>query len=130
MPHITIEYSANVADLTDIQALVEAVHASAVASAIAPADWIRTRATSVEHFVIADGKPENTFVAVVVRLAPGRSIAERKRLVDDLFDSVNGHFDSAGRAMIISVECQDIDSDLRRSTNDLLPPLPPTPSTG
>jgi 5-carboxymethyl-2-hydroxymuconate isomerase len=124
MPHITIEYSANVADLTDIQALVDAVHARAIASGIAPAAWMRTRATCVEHYAIGDAKPENTFVAVVARLAPGRSTAEKKRLVTELFDAVDTHFSDDDRSMIISVECQEIDAELRMSKNDLLPPLP------
>ena len=44
MPHVIIEYSANVADHHDIDALVGVVHDAVVANGIGPHGGVRTRA--------------------------------------------------------------------------------------
>ena len=68
MPHLTIEYSANVADHVDIDRLVGALHDAALATGVAALDALRTRAVRREHYAIADRHPDNAFVAVTARL--------------------------------------------------------------
>jgi 5-carboxymethyl-2-hydroxymuconate isomerase len=80
MPHIIAEYSANLEDRLDVQALVDDLHRAAVESSIAEIAGIRTRAVPREHFRVADGKPENGFVHIVARLRIGRPEEKRKAL--------------------------------------------------
>lgn len=80
MPHIIAEYSANLEDRLDVQALVDDLHRAAVDSAIAEIVGIRTRAVAREHFRVADGRPENGFVHIVARLRIGRPEEKRKAL--------------------------------------------------
>ncbi|MFN3659131.1 MAG: 5-carboxymethyl-2-hydroxymuconate Delta-isomerase [Pseudolabrys sp.] len=80
MPHIIIEYSANLEDRLDVAALVADLHQAAVDSAVADLAGIRTRAARREHFRVADGKPENGFVHIVARLRVGRSEEQRRKL--------------------------------------------------
>ena len=80
MPHIIAEYSANLEDRLDVQALVDDLHRAAVDSAIAEIVGIRTRAVPREYFCVADGKPENGFVHIVARLRIGRPEEKRKAL--------------------------------------------------
>ncbi len=121
MPHVTIEYSANVADVADIDALVQALHEAALATGVASLDALRTRAVAREHFAIADGEPDNMFVAVTARLAAGRGPAERRVLLDALMAALDGELGDAQRTMMLSVEYQEIDPDSRVNKNNLRP---------
>ena len=121
MPHVTIEHSANVADVADIDALVQALHEAALATGVASLDALRTRAVAREHFAIADGEPDNMFVAVTARLAAGRGPAERRVLLDALMAALDGELGDAQRTMMLSVEYQEIDPDSRVNKNNLRP---------
>ena len=50
MPHVIIEYSANVAEHHDIDELVEVVHDAVVANGIGPHGGVRTRAIVRDHY--------------------------------------------------------------------------------
>jgi 5-carboxymethyl-2-hydroxymuconate isomerase len=80
MPHIIAEYSANLEDGLDVQALVDDLHQAAIESEVAELVGIRTRAVRREHFRVADGKPTNGFVHITARLRIGRSEEQRTRL--------------------------------------------------
>ena len=54
---------ANLAELTDIDALVAAVHQAALDDGLPALDALRTRAAPREHYRIADGDPAYGFVA-------------------------------------------------------------------
>jgi 5-carboxymethyl-2-hydroxymuconate isomerase len=121
MPHVIIEYSANVASGggggVDIEALVRSVHRAALATGIAPMDGLRTRAVGRDHYAIADEHPDNGFVAVVARLGAGRSHADKRALVGALMDAVVEAAGDARHDLMFSVEYQDIDPDFRLNTN-------------
>ena len=82
MPHIIIEYSANLAELTDIDALVATVHAAALDDGLPALDALRTRAVAREHYRIADGDPAYGFVAVTARIGPRPRAAGRRAVPD------------------------------------------------
>lgn len=123
MPHLTIEYSANVAIATggpvDIDALVGAMHEAALATGTAPLDALRTRAVAREHYAIADRQPDNMFIAVTARLGAGRSLDERKHFVAALATALDEFLGDAQRTMMLSVECQEIDPDVRINKNNV-----------
>ena len=72
MPHIIAEYSANLEDRLDVQALIDDLHQAAVDSGVAELVAIRTRAERREYFRVADGNPANGFVHITARLRIGR----------------------------------------------------------
>lgn len=74
MPHIVIEYSANLEDEVRPMRLVEALHAAALETGVFPLAGLRTRAARREHYLVADGDPENAFVAVSVRIGEGATL--------------------------------------------------------
>ena len=80
MPHITIEYSANLKDQIDVLKLVETVHQAALRTGVFEVAAVRTRAAGRDLYAIADGHRDNAFVAINVRVAPGRPAETRKRL--------------------------------------------------
>jgi 5-carboxymethyl-2-hydroxymuconate isomerase len=121
MPHLIIEYSANVAGHVDIDGLVGALHDAALASGIADLDALRTRAVPRDHYAVADRHPDNAFVAVTARLGAGRSLDDQQRLLGTLIDTLDQTLGAAGDTMMLSVEYQEIDPTRRINRNHLRP---------
>ncbi|MFC5522141.1 5-carboxymethyl-2-hydroxymuconate Delta-isomerase [Polaromonas jejuensis] len=87
MPHIQIEYTANLEGAVVGGGLVEAIHQAAVDSGIFPVWGIRTVARAVSHYRVGNGDTGNGFVQVGVRIAPGRNLALRQRIAQELFSA-------------------------------------------
>ncbi len=119
MPHITIEYSANLADHHDVQSLVNAVHEAALQHGLPPLDGLRTRATGRDQYRIADGDPLNAFVAIAVRIGPGRDAAAKSSFIETLLDAAEAHVGAEPSELAIawSIELNEIDPDLRINRN-------------
>lgn len=87
MPHITIDYTANLAADVAESGLVQALHQAAIGTGAFPLWGIRTLAQPVHDYRVAGGQAANGFIKVVVRIAPGRDLATRKRITQTLFDA-------------------------------------------
>lgn len=119
MPHIIAEYSANLEDSLDVQALVDDLHQAAIAAQVAELAGIRSRAARRAHFRVADGNPANGFVHIVARLRVGRSEEQRKRLGQLLFDAADKRLADVYKKHPIglTVEIHEIDHlTFRRNT--------------
>ena len=110
MPHVIVEYSANLDSRVDIPGLLRVVHEAVMATGIADLGALRTRAARRERYVIADGDPANAFVAVMLRLAHGRDDATRERVAQSVFDAACAYLaeDYARNPLAISLELQEI----------------------
>lgn len=119
MAHITIEYSANLADHHDIETLVDAVHGAAAAHGLAPLDGLRTRAVARTHYRIADGDPGNAFVAIAVRVGPGRDPSARRTFLEAILDAAEAQIAATASPLAVawSAELTEIDADLRINRN-------------
>lgn len=115
MPHQIIEYSGNLDSDLDIEELVRVLHETAVGIDFLPTGGIRTRAARREHFLIADGHPDNSFINVTLRIAKGRTPEERKSAGQILFAALQHFVDSVydSRPMALSFEIQEIDPESR-----------------
>jgi 5-carboxymethyl-2-hydroxymuconate isomerase len=121
MPHVIVEYSANIeADLTP-QRLVEDIHAAAVGAGIAEPVAIRTRLMRRDVFRVGDGSPENAFVHIDIRGRKGRSLEQKKTMVQVIYDQANKTLDHVfkARPLALTVEFHEIDSDTRLLRNGL-----------
>jgi 5-carboxymethyl-2-hydroxymuconate isomerase len=119
VPHIIVEYSANIAQSVTVSALLQAVHAAALATGLAPLDALRTRGEERADYVIADGHPDNAFVAIVARLGPGRTPEEKHGLVNALVAAANNAIGDEIKNVMLSVEYQEIDATFRVNQNEL-----------
>ena len=119
MPHLIIEYSANVAEVADVAELVVAMHDAALATGIAPLDALRTRAVAREHYAIADRDPSNKFIAISARLGAGRSDDEKDTLVEALMSALDEFLGEEQSSIMLSVEYQEIDPARRANKNNL-----------
>jgi 5-carboxymethyl-2-hydroxymuconate isomerase len=116
MPHLIVEHSANVGR---IPAVLDAVHTAALNTGVASLDALRTRAARRDDYVIADRHPDNAFIAVTARLGPGRSDAEKQRLIEALMSAIEATVGEACEHMMLSVEIQEIDPTVRLNHNHL-----------
>ena len=119
MPHVTIEYSANVGELANIDALVAAVHTAALADGLPALDALRTRAVARHHYRIADGDASLGFVAITARVGPGRSAGTLRRFLRTLIDAADTHIARLlpEHPVALSAEIRLIDPDLRINRN-------------
>jgi 5-carboxymethyl-2-hydroxymuconate isomerase len=123
VPHIVIECSDNLRERCDLESVVETTHAAALEVGIFPIGGTRTRLIEYPagRYRIADGDPENAFLAVVVRIARGRDLATRQRAGQAIFDAV---CESLGDAYVrwplaIALEVQEIDPDVSFKKSNL-----------
>ena len=121
MPHQVIEYSANLERSVDIAGLVKALHETAASIEALPIGGLRTRAVAREHYLIADGHPDNAFVNVYLRIAPGRPFEVREAAGQALFAALCDYLDPvfASSPLALSYEIQELDADLRWKKNNL-----------
>jgi len=121
MPHLIIEYSANLEQRLDLNGLMETLHESAIATGVFPRKGVRTRAVRREQYLIADHHPDNAFIHLVARIGHGRPLALRIATGETLFkvlcDALQGVYDTSPLA--ISFEIQEIDPDLNFKKNNL-----------
>lgn len=115
MPHIIIEYSANLDDDLDMEALVRAMHKTAVGIDALPIGGIRVRTAKRELYRIADGHPDNSFINVTLRIAEGRSAKVQHAAGEALFGTLKDFVaDVYPRCpMALSFEIQEIQAGSR-----------------
>ena len=121
MPHLIVEYSANLENQIDVLKLVEAIHHAALKSGVFEVAAVRTRASRRDYYVIADGHRDNAFVAIMVRVAPGRPPETRKRLGQEIFDAACDYLQKTYETtpIGISLEVQEIDNTAAFRKNNL-----------
>lgn len=100
MPHLNIQYTANLDALTDMGQLCNTLAATLVAlraedgaSPLFPVAGTRVMAWPAPHFAVADGQLGRTFIYMNLLITPGRSEALKKRAGDALLAAASAHLD-------------------------------------
>jgi 5-carboxymethyl-2-hydroxymuconate isomerase len=121
MPHLIIEYSANLENQIDILELVETIHNAALKTGVFELAAVRTRAERREYYAIADSHRDNAFVAISVRIAPGRPVETRQRLGKEIFDAACEFLEEVYEKtpIGISLEVNEIDNTAAFRKNNL-----------
>jgi 5-carboxymethyl-2-hydroxymuconate isomerase len=119
VPHFTIEYSANLD--VDMGAVVELVRKAAVETGIFPLGGIRVRAIKCEHYAIADGRSNYSFLDMVLRLGEGRDLATRKKAGEHIFKALSGYLDPifANSKFALSFDMQINDKETSWKRNNI-----------
>jgi 5-carboxymethyl-2-hydroxymuconate isomerase len=97
VPHLTLEYSANLADADSIGRLCDTLAQCLAAQRdneqrVYPLGGIRVRALRCEQYCIADGRADAAFLHANLKIAAGRSEASKKATGDALFALIKQHF--------------------------------------
>jgi 5-carboxymethyl-2-hydroxymuconate isomerase len=91
MPHIVVEYSANVRDRLELPRLIERLHEAALATGVFPVGGTRTRAAERTDYRVAAGHPDNAFVHVTMDIGAGRDAATKRQAAQAVFEALVAH---------------------------------------
>jgi 5-carboxymethyl-2-hydroxymuconate isomerase len=121
MPHLNIEYSANLDGALDIQALVDRIHETALETGIFPLGGVRTRAEPRSHYRIANGNPDAGYIHMLVRIGPGRDEQTRRDAGEQIFGALCAFTEElyASRPLALSFELHEIPRDMAWRKNNL-----------
>ena len=114
MPHLMIDYSANVEPDVDIGGLCNTLRGVAASIDAFPLAGVKVRAVRVDHYAIADGNPEHGFIDISVRIREGRDMQTKQNAAQKLFDAANEFVADVmqRRSLALSLELRDIDAAL------------------
>jgi 5-carboxymethyl-2-hydroxymuconate isomerase len=111
MPHFTVEYSANIEPDVDIAGLVAAVHAAVLETGSFEIGGVRVRAERRDIYKVADGAPDNGFVAILGRIGVGRPAEVRASAAQTIFAAACAYLDPyfAHHPLAISFDLEEIE---------------------
>ncbi|HWW06923.1 5-carboxymethyl-2-hydroxymuconate Delta-isomerase [Collimonas sp.] len=97
MPHLTLEYSANLRERGDLPALCRQLAAALIAQQaegkpVYPIGGVRVRALAAEDYCIADGDLDAAFVHATLKIGAGRTEAVKQATGEALFEVMKAHF--------------------------------------
>jgi 5-carboxymethyl-2-hydroxymuconate isomerase len=121
VPHITVEYSANLEAAVSIAKLVEDVHRAVLATGTFKLGAVRTRAARRDVYAIADRDPQNAFINVIARIARGRPPEKRRGLAEAIMAVLDQETATlaASRGLALSVYVEEIDEEGALRKNNL-----------
>jgi 5-carboxymethyl-2-hydroxymuconate isomerase len=114
MPHLMIDYSANVEPDVDIGGLCNTLRDVAASIDAFPLAGVKVRAVRVDHYAIADGNPEHGFIDISVRIREGRDMETKQNAAQKIFEAANEFVADfmQRRSLALSLELRDIDAAL------------------
>jgi 5-carboxymethyl-2-hydroxymuconate isomerase len=115
MPHVTIQYTANLDPEAKMDALcatlaeVICAQRDGDGARLYPIGGTRVLAYPAGTFAVADGAPDRAFVYLNVRIAPGREPARVKATGEALIAAVRSHFETlfASRPLGITLQIDE-----------------------
>ena len=121
MPHLNIEYSANLESQLDIQALVDRIHETALETGVFPLGGVRTRAEARHYYRIANGDPRAGYIHMIVRIGSGREFETRRAAGEKIFQALCDFTEERFNAqpLALSFELHEIPSDMAWRKNNL-----------
>lgn len=111
MPHLIVEYSANLeADLA-MREVIDVLHAAALETGVFPIGGVRVRASRRDIYKVADGHPDNAFIHVQARIGAGRTPEVRAKAAETIFERLKAVTADvyARRPLGLSLEVVEID---------------------
>ena len=125
MPHLTIEYSANLDDKVDMAVLCRALHAAIMASGLFELGAIRVRAVCCADYAVADLLNENAFADLRLRIGAGRSAEDKARAGEMIFAAAATHFAPLFQTphFALTLDVSEIDPALSWKKNAIHPRL-------
>ncbi len=92
MPHLTLEYTANINEAVNFADLFQQCHQVLVAGLPTQLASCKSRAVVREHYYVGDGDPQNAFVTLTVKVMPGRKPEILDKVAQELLAIVQQHF--------------------------------------
>ena len=132
MPHLTVEYSANIESRADVGGLCDRLLRVVLDTGLFEMGAVRVRAIRCDHYAIADAMPDNAFVDLSLRIGQGRSFDDKRRAGEAIFaaagEALAPLFESPHFAL--SLEIREIERELSWRRNAMHARLRHSPSQG
>lgn len=121
MPHLIIEYSANIETHLDLDLMLDRLHEAATKTGMFPLGGIRVRAYKAEHYRVADCHPDNAFVHATAIVGAGRPLDRRADASRQLFAVLCDLLEPLQSTwpLAISFNMREFDSVLNLKKNNL-----------
>jgi len=121
MPHLTLEYSANLDGAVDFDGLCRALLRALLDSGLVERGAPRVRAIRCAAYAVADDLPDNAFIDMSLRLGAGRSPEEKRRLGEALVAAARPLLAAqfARPHFALSLEVREIDPELSWKLNTM-----------
>ncbi|MBT5435399.1 MAG: hypothetical protein P8Q36_07710 [Alphaproteobacteria bacterium] len=121
MPHLIVEYSANLADEIAIPDLLRTLHTAALTCPTMDQKALRTRGERREDIIIADGNPDHLFAMVTARILAGRLDDLKQTIADTLFAALQEALSGIGpeRGLALAVDIVEIAPETFRKNHNL-----------
>ena len=121
MPHFIAEYSANIQEDIDFQDFFTKVNTFLGSTGVFPLGGIRSRASRMDDYVIADAKHDYAFIHMTLKVGAGRDLETRQRVAEELFALIDAHFKPLKdkRLLAISFEMTELDPVLNYKSNNI-----------
>lgn len=113
MPHVIIEYTANVEADARIPELMRVLNDVLIGHAdVFPIGGIRTRALRLDQYRMADGAADDAFIHVVFRIKAGRPKSVTGLICADMFAAMRAHLADvfARRYLGLTLELVEFDA--------------------
>ncbi len=125
MPHLSVEYSANLQRATDLDQLCRALHGALLHSGLFELGAIRVRAIRAHHYAIADLLAQNAFAHLALRIGAGRTAQDRQRAGELIFAAASTALAPlfATPHFALTLEISEIDPDFSWKNNAIHPRL-------
>ena len=120
MPHLVLEYSANVPDEPDFDLVLRRLHEAMTTAGPFDLANVKSRAVRHERFRAADGAPDRAFVHLTVSVLAGRDGAALRSTAEALLAVLRESFPRARseRRCDLTLEIREMRRDLYSKSND------------
>ena len=122
MAHAIVEWTDNLEGDADIRGLLELIAAAMRdAGGVFPWGGIRVRGIKLSDYVIADGRADDAFVNITIRMGAGRPAEFKRAFFAGLFEQVKAHFAElyARRYLALSMYVEEADEAASFKQNNL-----------
>ena len=112
MPHIILEYSANLYELPSFSALFADIHQTLHREGGIRLENCKSRARMASHFYIADGHPNHSFIHLSIEFVKGRSQQTKRTIGQECLKLIKDYYQAQiSDRLQITVKIDDIELD-------------------
>lgn len=121
MPHFYAECTENIRKDAELPTLFAKVNTALANTGIFPLGGVRSRAIWLDTWQMADGKNDYAFVHMTLKIGAGRSLAEKQKTGEMLFELIKSHFADleAKRYLALSFTLEELDPVLNYKQNNV-----------
>lgn len=109
MPHCILEYSANIVEEPDWNALLREIHNVLMATGEFTSHDIKSRVVRHDGFLVGDGSVDRAFVTLTIQILDGRSDATKRGISDAALERLVAAFRTTREAKFLSITVQICD---------------------